>query len=235
MASSLDLQEQEQLDTLKAFWKQYGNLITWVLIIGLAGLAGWNGWQQWQRSQATSAGAMFDELDRAVQAADADRVAKVFGDLKAQYPRTVFAQQAGLFAARALYDKSKVDEAVEALKWVADNATEDEYKAIAHLRLAAIQAERKQYDEALKSVALVTQPTFAALADDRRGDILLAQGKPDEARVAFEAAWQAMPETLEYRQLVEAKLNTLGVQPKAKVVPGAASGAASAAASGASA
>ena len=63
MATHLDLEEQEQLDQLKAFWKQYGNLITWVLIVALGGYAGWNGWNWWQREQAVKAGAMYDELD----------------------------------------------------------------------------------------------------------------------------------------------------------------------------
>jgi predicted negative regulator of RcsB-dependent stress response len=226
MASSLDLQEQEQLDSLKAFWKQWGNLITWLLVIVLAGVAGWNGWQQYQRSQAVKAGAMFDEFDRAVQAADADKAARVFADLKERYPRTAFAQQSGLFAAKLLYDKSKTDDAVAALQWVSANAIEDEYKAIANLRLAGIQAERKQYDEAVKTVAAVTQPAFAALAADRRGDILLAQGKRDEAKAAFEAAFKGLPQTVEYRQIVEAKLNTLGAAAPADPASAAASGAA---------
>jgi predicted negative regulator of RcsB-dependent stress response len=73
MATNLDLQEQEQLDELKAFWKQYGNLITWTLTLILAGFAAWNGWNWWQREQGAKAGAMFDDLDRAVQAGNADR------------------------------------------------------------------------------------------------------------------------------------------------------------------
>ena len=82
MATSLDLQEQEQLDALKAFWKQYGNLVTWVLILALGGFAAWNGWNWWQRDQGVKAGAMFDELDRAVAAGDAERAGRVFADLK---------------------------------------------------------------------------------------------------------------------------------------------------------
>ena len=41
MATHLDLEEQEQLDQLKAFWKQYGNLVSWVLIVVLGGYAAW--------------------------------------------------------------------------------------------------------------------------------------------------------------------------------------------------
>jgi predicted negative regulator of RcsB-dependent stress response len=82
MATNLDLEEQEQLDQLKHFWKKNGNLITWVLIAALAGYAAWNGWNYWQREQSVKAGAMFDELDRAAQAGDADKVTRVFADLK---------------------------------------------------------------------------------------------------------------------------------------------------------
>ena len=51
----------------------YGNLITWALIAGAGGVSpAWNGWNWWQRDQSAKAGAMFDELDRAAQAGDAD-------------------------------------------------------------------------------------------------------------------------------------------------------------------
>ena len=95
MATQLNLEEQEQLDQIKHFWTKYGNLITWVAILGFGALAAWNGWQWWQRDQAVKASAMFNELDRAVQASDAERSARIFGDLKERYPRTVFAGQGG--------------------------------------------------------------------------------------------------------------------------------------------
>ena len=69
MASPLDLQEQEQVDALKAFWKQYGNLITWTLTLVLAGFAAWNGWNWWQREQGVKAGAFRD--------VDSDTVARM--------------------------------------------------------------------------------------------------------------------------------------------------------------
>jgi predicted negative regulator of RcsB-dependent stress response len=223
MATSLDLQEQEQLDALKAFWKQYGNLITWVLILAFGAFAGWNGWNWWQRDQATKAGAMFEELDRAVLAGDADKAGRVFNDLKERFPRTAFAQQGGLAAAKAQFEKGQSDAARSTLAWVAANAAEDEYRTVARLRLAGLLLEAKQYDQALAQLAEAKSPTFEALVADRRGDILLAQGKRDEARAAFEAAWAAMDQKLDYRRLVEAKLVSLGGNPKAAAA--AASGA----------
>lgn len=215
MANQLDLQEQEQLDELKAFWKQHGNLITWVLTLALLAFAGWNGWNLWQRDQATKASALFDELDRAARAGDAARGVQVFGDLKDRYPRTAYAQQGGLLAARLQLDKGQVDAARAALAWVADNASEDEYRAVARLRLAGLQMQAKQYDDALKQLDGASSPEFAALVADRRGDILLAQGKKDEAKVAYQSAYKGLDDKVDYRRLVEAKLIALGAAPVA--------------------
>lgn len=215
MANPLDLQDQEQLESLKAFWKQYGNLITWVLILALGAFAAWNGWNWWQRDQGAKAGAMYEELDRAVAAGDADKAARVFADLKDRYPRTAFAQQGGLAAAKLQFDKGQVDAAKASLTWVATNAGEDEYRTVARMRLAAVLAEAKQYDEALKQLDEAKAPSFEALVADRRGDVLLAQGKTEQARVAFQTAWAAMDEKLDYRRLVEAKLVSLAAAPEA--------------------
>jgi predicted negative regulator of RcsB-dependent stress response len=214
MASNLDLQEQEQLDELKAFWKQYGNLITWGLVLVLGYFAAFNGWNWWQREQATKAAVMYEEFDKAMQAGDADQAGRVFNDLKDRYARTAYAQQAGLQAAKLQADKGKADAAQVSLTWVAEQATDEEYKALAHLRLAALLLDKKAYDEALKQLDSVKSPEFAALADDRRGDVLLAQGKKDDAAKAYLAAYKAMDEKLDYRRVVEAKLASLGAAPE---------------------
>jgi len=221
MASHLDLEEQEQLDQVKAFWQQYGNLVTWLLVIALGAYAAWNGWNWYQRDQATKAGAMYDELDAAAQAGDADRANRVFGDLKSRYPGTAFAEQGGLVAARVLFEKGQADAARAALGWVAENAAESEYRTIARLRLAGLLLDAKKDAEALKQLEGADAKPFAALVDDRRGDILLAQGKKDEARAAYLRAWSAMDPKLDYRRLVEAKLNVLGIDPGAAAASGA--------------
>jgi predicted negative regulator of RcsB-dependent stress response len=211
MANQLDLQEQEQLDELKAFWGQYGNAITWVLTIALLAYAGWNGWNWWQREQGAKAAAVFEQLDGAAQAGDAQRVAQIFDDLKERYPRTAYAEQGGLLAAKVESDKGQADRARTTLAWVAEHASQEEYQALARLRLAGILADAKQYDDALKQLSEAKSPSFAALVADRRGDILLAQGKRDEAKAAYRQAHDGLDARAEYRRLVEAKLAALGV------------------------
>ena len=213
MATHLDLEEQEQLDQLKTFWKQYGNLVTWLLIAVLAAYAAWNGWNWWQRDQAVKAGAMFDQLDKAAQAGDADQAGRVFGDMKERYPRTAFTQQGGLLAAKVQFDKGQADAALATLGWVSGNATETEYQTVARLRAAGVLMDQKKYDDALKQLDAATAPEFAALVADRRGDALLAQGKADDAKASYNKAWLAMDSKVEYRRLIEAKLTALGVAP----------------------
>jgi predicted negative regulator of RcsB-dependent stress response len=214
MATQLDLQEQEQIDALKAFWKQYGNLITWTLTLVLGAFAAWNGWNWYQRDQATKASVMYDEVDKAVQAKDLDKAARLFGELRERYSGTAFVPQAGLAVASLQIEKDKADDAKTLLSWVSDNASEAEYKTVALLRLAGVQLDAKKFDEALKALDAAKAPTFEALVADRRGDVLMAQGKRAEAVAAYQIAWKGLPQTVEYRRLVEAKLTSLAAAPE---------------------
>ncbi len=210
MASHLDLEEQEQLDQLKHFWKKYGNLITWTAIVVFGGIAAWNGWQWWQGRQAAQASALFSEVDRAAQAGDLARVQRAFDDIKGQFGATTYAQQAGLLAARVSAEAGKTDEAKAALGWVADKASDPGYQAVARLRLAGLLADAKSYDEALKQLSSGMPKEFEALAADRRGDILQLQGKRAEARAEYAKALKGLEEGADYRRLVEVKLAALG-------------------------
>lgn len=211
--ATLDLQEQEQLDELKAFWKRHGNLITWLITAVLLAFAGWNGWNWYQRNQATQAAAMFDELDKAAVAGDADKAGRVFNDMKSRYASATLTEQAGLIAARVQHDKGQADAAKASLGWVAEQAGEEAYRAIARLRLAGLLLDAKDHAGALKALDGITAKDFAGLAADRRGDVLLAQGKADEARTAYQAAYKAMDEKIDYRRLVEVKLIALAAPP----------------------
>ena len=221
MASHLDLEEQEQLDQLKAFWKRWGNLLTWVLTAALAAFAAWQGWNWYQREQAAKAAAMYEEFDRALTAQDADKAAAAAGDLKTRYAGTGYAAQAGLQVAKLQLDKGKADEAKQSLAWVAEQGSEAAYRDLARLRLAGLQLDAKAFDEATKTLDAIKSPEFAALVADRRGDALLLQDKRDAAKAEYQKALVGLEKTQDYRRIVEAKLATLGV-PTAVETTGAA-------------
>lgn len=211
MATHLDLEEQEQLDQLKHFWNTYGTLITWIVLLAAGAFMAWNGWNYFQRSKAAQASALYDEVERSAQAGDAERIERALGVMKDKFARTAYAQQAGLLAAKTLREKDKGDASRAALDWVAQNAVDPGYQAIARLRLAAELLDTKAYDEALKQFASPTPKEFEPLVADRKGDIFMAQGKRDEAKAEYQKAWSGLEARTDYRRLVEIKLNAVGV------------------------
>jgi predicted negative regulator of RcsB-dependent stress response len=217
MATPLDLEEQEQLDQLKHFWNTYGTLITWAVLLAAGAFMAWNGWQYMQRNKANQAAALYDELERSAQAGDTAKIERAMADMKSGFSSTAYAQQAGLLAAKALHDKGQADASRAALAWVAKDAVDPGYQAIAKLRLAAELLDTKSYDEALKELSGSVPKEFEPLIEDRKGDIYLAQGKRDQAKEAYRKAWSGLDGRTDYRRLVEIKLNAVGVDPKTLV------------------
>ena len=214
MANHLDLEEQEQLDQLKHFWNTWGTLISSVLIVVFGSVAAWNGYQFWQNRQGTQASALFDAIETAVQAGDQPRIQQAFSDIQDKYATTVQAGQAALLIAKMQSDQGNADAAKAALEWVVEHTTDDGYKSLARLRLVSLLIEQKSYDEAVQRLSEKFPGEFEAVAADRKGDILMLQGKKQDAVVEYTLAYKSFSEGIEYRRLVEVKLNALGSQPE---------------------
>ena len=212
MAQHFDLEEQEQLDQLKHFWSKWGTPITGALIVVFGSFAAWNGYQYWQAREATQAAALADAVTVAVEGQQLERIGQPWADLQSGYARTQQAAQAGLLVAKAQADAGQWDQAKQALAWVAENGNDQGLQALARLRLAAVLVEQKQLDAALQQLAASFPAEFAAAAADRRGDVYALLDKKTEAVAEYEKAYQAFDSQVDYRRLVEFKLNALGVQ-----------------------
>ena len=214
MASHLDLEEQEQLDELKHFWKRWGDLISWLLIAVLAGYAAWMTWQYWSNKQAVQSSAMYDTVERAAQAGDMAMLDRSVADIKDKFASTSYAQQAVLLAARVYQDKDRAADAKTQLSWVVDKASDPGYQALARLRLAALLIEEKAYDQARQQLSGKAPTSFEPLMADRLGDIDMLQGKSADAVKQYQKAWKGLEPSAEYRRLVAVKLAALGADPE---------------------
>lgn len=210
-----DLEEQEQLASIKAWWNQYGNLVTWVLIAVLGSYAAWSSWNFYHRNQATQASQLFDELQKAVAAKDLAKVQRAATDMQDKFGRTAYAEMSALAAAKVAFEANEMKNAKAQLQWVIDNGRDEEYKAIAKVRLAGILLDEKAYDDGLKLLAGDIPAQFQGLAADRKGDILSAQNKIEEARAAYRLALEHTDQKNPARQLIELKLDALGGGAKA--------------------
>lgn len=213
MATPLDLEEQEQLDQLKHFWKQYGNAITWALIVVLSGFASWNFYQYWQRGKVAQASALFEELDKSVKLGDTAKVERALSDLQSGFGSTVYTQQAGLQVSKFYYDAGNSDSSKKVLAWLIEKSSDSGYQSVAKLRLSGLLAEEGVYVEALNLLDSSFPAEFHGLVQDRKGDIFRMQDKVAEAIVAYKEAYKLTDDRTEYRRLVEVKLNSLGVNP----------------------
>jgi predicted negative regulator of RcsB-dependent stress response len=205
-----DLQEQDQLDAFKAFWKTYGNLLLTVLTVVLLAIAGWRGWAWWEQKQAAEAAGVYDQLRTAFERKDIDKVKQAAGTLFEKYPGTVYGSMGALLAARAHHDAGDLRAARAPLEWAVEKAKDPDHRMIARLRLAGVLLDEKAYDEGLKVLAVAEPGGFAGSFADRRGDLLLAQGKPEEARAAYRDALGRLETGDALRSLVQLKLDALG-------------------------
>ena len=182
-----DLEEQEQIASIKTWWKMYGNLVTGVILAGSLAVIGWQGWNWYQRSQAAQASAIYGVLEQAVAVRDAQRVKAAAGELAEKFGGTSYAALGALVAARQSFEAGDLKTAKAQLSWAADKG-KDEIKDLARLRLAAVLLDEKAYDEALKQLESAHAAAFAARFLELKGDVLAAQGKKPEARTAYKAA-----------------------------------------------
>jgi predicted negative regulator of RcsB-dependent stress response len=208
-----DLEEQEQIDTIKTWWKMYGNLVTGIIVVASLAVIGWQGWNWHQRSQSAQAAAIYGVLEQAVAARDAQKVKAAAGELAEKFGGTSYAALGALVAARQSFDGGDLKTAKAQLTWAADNG-KDEIRDLARLRLAAVLLDEKAYDEALKQLEAGHAAAFAARFLELKGDVLAAAGKKPEARSAYRAALDK-GEVREGRggagrELLQQKLDSLG-------------------------
>jgi predicted negative regulator of RcsB-dependent stress response len=205
-----DLEEQEQIDTLKTWWKMYGNLVTSVVVAASLGVIGWQGWNWHQGGQSANAAAIYGVLEQAAATGDAQKVKAAAGELTEKFGGTSYAALGAMLAAKQSFDAGDLKTAKTQLAWVAENG-KDEIKDLARLRLAAVQLDEQTYDEALKQLDAAHAPAFDARFQELKGDVLTAQGKKAEARTAYKAALDKMTgKPGGARELLQQKLDSLG-------------------------
>ncbi|MDW8468314.1 MAG: tetratricopeptide repeat protein [Burkholderiales bacterium] len=206
-----DLEEQEQLAALKAWWSDYGRYVLAALAAAALAIAGWAGWRAWNLAQARAAGEHYEAFARALQAADDKALREAAGTLAERYPRTLYASLAALAVAKHLFERNDLKGAKAQLQWVLERGASDELRDLARLRLAAVLFDEKSYEEALKLLEAKHAAAFQAPYAALRGDILAAQNRPEEARAAYrDALAKSEPLGEAFRASVRLRLDALG-------------------------
>ncbi len=208
--SELDLQEQEQVDALKAWWKDNGKWVVGALVIGLLGFAGLQFWKSQQANQAEEALKLYAEVVKQISTNDAKRVGDAADALASRYGSSAYASRAQMLASQASLQAGDIPHAKTQLMWVIGHASETGLQDTARLKLASVLLDEKKYDDALTQLDAAHPESFTGLYADLKGDVLSAVGKVPEARVAYQQALDKTDIKSAYRNLIQLKLDGLG-------------------------
>jgi predicted negative regulator of RcsB-dependent stress response len=200
-----DLEEQDQIDDLKAWWARYGGTVTVALVLGCLLIAGVQGWRWYAGKRSEDASVLYSAVSEAARTKDAAKAKDAIAQMTDRYAGTAYAPRAALLYAKMLYDAGDRNGAKAQFAWVVDHASADEVKAIARYRLSQVQIDEKQYDAALSTLDAKHPPSFDGMFADLRGDALAAAGRTADARTAYENALAKLDAKSPYRNYVQVK------------------------------
>jgi predicted negative regulator of RcsB-dependent stress response len=207
--AAYDLDEQEKLGDLKAWWARNGNIVTGIVVVLALAVAGTQGWKWWSKKQAQEASTLYFAISEGINKNEAAKIKDATAQLLEKFPGTGFAPRGALLAAKASFDAGDLEGAKSNLSWVVTNSKEDELKSVARLRLASVLMDQKQYDAALATLDGKHHEAFAGLFLDARGDVFKLQGKFADAKTAYEEALKKLDAKGSQKQLTQLKLDAM--------------------------
>lgn len=207
---ALDLEEQEQLDEAKAWWKLHGNKVIWGVTVFLLAAAGWRAWETWNRNQGAEASMLFDQAVQATGMNDLKTGKEAAARIMENHARSAYAAPAAWLAGRINYETGDLKSAKAQYEFALEHARDAGAEQMARLRLATLLFEQKDMAGALKLLDGTFEPAFQGLAGQLKGDILAAQGKKAEAREAYKLALEKLGDKSPLKPLVEIRLDGLG-------------------------
>ena len=206
---ALDLEDQEQLDELKIWWDKYGKqLINTVLVLVIA-YAAWQGYQYFEQKKTIEASDIYQKLVES-DPTDTELVKAEGAKLMNDYASTPYAGRAAVMLAKSSFKGDDIASAKSQLEWAADNAQETSVKAIANLQLATLLLGEKDYAGAEKLLTQEIDSGYLGIKDSLLGDIHVAQGKTDEAKIAYQSALEHLDAEGRLHLFTQQKLDSLG-------------------------
>ena len=181
--------EEQQVEVIKSWWKENGTSVLAGTVIGLVGLFGWRYYNELQQTNQEAASQAYNAMTAQLAKGD-DAALEQAKSFISAHQGDAYAELAALQLAAAAVKAGKLDLAAEQLTQVAANGDES-IKPIAALRLARVLKDQGKADEPLAQLGKINNDAFKAQVAEVRGDVLLGQGKPEEARDAYQVAADA--------------------------------------------
>ncbi|WP_299497100.1 tetratricopeptide repeat protein [uncultured Shewanella sp.] len=178
--------EEQQVDAIKQFWKDYGTSIVIGAVVGLGGLFGWNYYSDHQVKQTETASEAFQALT--VSGETEAQLLTGAENFSKNYSESGYQALIELMVAKAAVEQEDYDKAMTALKSVIASDPDQSLVMLASIRLARVQAQQGQFAAAIATLDQVSAPAFFAQRDELKGDFLVQQGEMEQAKTAYQSA-----------------------------------------------
>jgi predicted negative regulator of RcsB-dependent stress response len=225
---STHLTEEEQLEVLKRWWKDYGKTVVAAIVAAVVVYFAWTAWQDKQRVKAESASSQYDTLVKLLNVeqgktlSDADKATAdhIANELKEKNGKSLYAQGAAFYLAKSAVDAGNLDKAVAELQWILSSKPAVATQQLARVRLARVYVAKAAYTEAQAQIAEEPSKAFASEYAEVRGDILKAQGNKEAAATAYKKALETTdPQNQERSMVLQMKADELKSADAAIAVP----------------
>lgn len=206
--------ENEEIEELKSFWNSYGKPIFIGVLLAIAIVSVWKFWENRQITNKIKEAqnyqllifAMSQPLDK-VNEAD---VVSIADQLQKANPDSYYAQYAKFYLAKLAVSQNKLDDAAKVLKAVLDKPADAALAELSRERLVRVLLAQNKTDEAFALLQVPVEKEFVTTREELKGDVLLKQGKIDQARDAYKAALAAAEaDKLGNQLIIKLKLNNL--------------------------
>ncbi len=196
--------EEQQVEAIKAWWKENGTAIIIGSVVGLGGLFGW---RYYQDTVLANQEALSEQYTKAIEPlasaedADLELITTFINDNGDKEYSVLAAMQ----LAKVQAESGESQAALETLQQAYSATKDDTIKSLIALRITRLMASFEQYDQALEQLTTVSQQGWSGKVAELRGDILLRKGDRDAARTAYVEAQQSG----QGNQLLQMKLDDL--------------------------
>jgi len=201
--------EEQQIETLKKYWKEYGFSIVLGIILAIVVGSGWRFYQKYKTQKSEQASLIYERVMIDLVNNQNDDAKQQANHLIQQFSGTPYAKLAALTLAKQAVNQNKLDKAIDSLHWVVNHASNRALKQIAKIRLSRIYIQQNKAEQALKTLTTINAKSYKGLVLETQGDAYLKLGQTNKARDAYQAALKATPNPEVMRPILQMKLNNL--------------------------
>jgi predicted negative regulator of RcsB-dependent stress response len=179
--------EEQQVESIKGFWKENGTAVIAGLVLGFAGFIGFNYYKDAQLANEVETS---DAYQTVMESAGKNE--KLFSTSANKFitenKDSSYVSLTAFALAKEAATHKDWPQVAKHLTTAIESATNQGVKAIASVRLARVQIQLEQYTEALATLSVTLPESFKGAVEETKGDAYFKQGKTELARNAYQVA-----------------------------------------------